>query len=101
MAANREKQDVSKNLVGSSQDDSVPGLEELSHLIHPRGKPSNIATVNTTTAPTNKKKATHYLAEEIFTNLGEAKVTTENLMPGEERIRISKSGIVNSGLKMI
>jgi hypothetical protein len=101
MAANKKKQDVLKNVLGSSQDDSVPGLEELSHLIHPRGKPSKIASANSTAARRKKKKATHYLSEEIFTNPGEAKVRIENLMPGEGRIRISKCGIVNCALKMI
>lgn len=101
MAADKKRQDVLKNVFGNSQDDSVPGLEELSHLIHPRGKPSKMASANTTKARRRKKKATHSLPEEISINLGEAKVRTEKLMSGEERIRISKCGIVKCALKMI
>jgi hypothetical protein len=100
MAEKKKKQDVLKDILGSSQDDSVPGLEELSQLIHPRGKPPSIASASKTTAR-RKKKTTHYLSEEIFENLGEAKERIQDLIPGGERIRISKSGIVNSALKMI
>ena len=48
-----------------------------------------------------KKKTTHYLSEEIFQGLDEAKEKIRKILPADIKTRVSKSQIVDHALKMI
>jgi NADH dehydrogenase/NADH:ubiquinone oxidoreductase subunit G len=106
MAENKKKQDVLKAILNGSEDNFVPGLEELEKLIHRSVKPPEAAPVmkkprTKREKRPKKRKTTYYLAEEVFENLGDAKEIIRKMLPDIQKSKISKTRIVNSALKMI
>ncbi len=106
MAENKKKQDVLKAILSGSEDNFVPGLEELEKLIHRPVKPPEAAPVMKNPRAKRekrpkKKKTTYYITEEIFENLGDAKEIIRKMLPDIQKSKISKTRIVNSALKMI
>lgn len=106
MVENRKKQDVLKAILTGSEDNFVPGLEELEKLIHRSVKPPEAAPVMKKPRAKRekrpkKRKTTYYLTEEIFENLGDAKEIMRKMLPDIQKSKISKTRIVNSALKMI
>ena len=80
----------------------VPGLEELDSLIHacvssPAPKPRTKKNVLPLKARTgsSKKKTTHYLREDVFDGLTQAKQILKRLLPEGAKGRASKSNLVN------
>jgi hypothetical protein len=111
MAAKKKKRDLLEDILGGPQDDSAPGVDELTKLIHRDAQPTEIVSgkrvatkkgrKTTKKKRPRKKKTTHYLSKEIFENLGEAKEKIRDIIPSDKKIRVTKSGIVNSALKML
>jgi len=106
MAAKKKERDVLEDILGGPQDDSAPGVDELTKLIHRDAQLSKMVSTRKSRRTTGKKrprkkKSTHYLSKEIFENLGEAKEKIREIIPSEKKIRVTKSGIVNSALKML
>ncbi len=106
MAETKKKQDVLKAILSGSEDNFVPGLEELEKLIHRSVKPPETAFVIETPKAKKKKrpkkkKTTYYLTEEIFETLGDAKEIIRKMLPDIQKSKISKTRIINSALKMI
>ncbi len=81
---------------------AVPGLEELDSLIHaclapapPRPKArKNVLPLKVQTGA-SKKKSTHYLREDVFDGLTQAKQILKRLLPDGAKGRASKSNLVN------
>ncbi len=106
MAENKKKQDVLKAILNGSEDNFVPGLEELEKLIHRSVKPPEAAPAMKKPRAKRekrpkKRKTTYYLTEDIFENLGAAKEIIRKMLPDIQKSKISKTRIVDSALKMI
>ncbi|PKN40382.1 MAG: hypothetical protein CVU60_16235 [Deltaproteobacteria bacterium HGW-Deltaproteobacteria-18] len=81
---------------------AVPGLEELDSLIHaclapkaPRPAPAKKVLPLKSKAGASRKKTTHYLREDVFDGLTQAKVILKRLLPDGAKGRASKSNLVN------
>lgn len=78
---------------------TVPGLEELDALIHaclapqPRTR-KNVLPLKSK-AGASRKKTTHYLREDVFDGLTQAKQILRRLLPDGAKGRASKSNLVN------
>ncbi|MFH1103161.1 MAG: hypothetical protein V1714_05280 [Pseudomonadota bacterium] len=101
-----QKPDILKEILSGPQSESILGLEELKQLIYqisPAEKPASkpIRPKSSEIQKPKKKKTTHYLSEEIFVNLGEAKEKLKEMVPEELKTKVSKSRIVNHALEMI
>ena len=99
--------DILKDVLTKEHDCHVPGLEELTKLIisqtmkqHPQ-ELAKLKEIRLNQRKGLKKKATHYLSEEVFEDLSNARETIENLLPEKARAHISKSGLVDTALKMV
>ena len=104
-----EQRDILDELFrGDKNMSSVPGLEELDALIHscmaPKTarsqekrnllplKPKNVSS---------KKKSTHYLREDVFDGLTQAKQILMRLLPEGAKKRASKSNLVNCAVNKL
>jgi len=101
-----KKKDVLKAILSDSEDNFVPGLDELEKLIHLSVKPPGAAPVMKKPRAKRekrpkKRKTTYYLTEQVFENLGDAKEIIRNMFPDIQKSKISKTRIVDSALKMI
>jgi len=81
---------------------NVPGLEELDSLIHaclaspaPKPKPKKNVLPLKAKPGASRKKTTHYLREDVFDGLTQAKVILKRLLPDGSKGRASKSNLVN------
>jgi len=105
MADKKKDTDVLADVLSDTHDHHVPGLDELAKLIRPRAKPVIEKKVSKGRLKKKrsgaKKKTTHYLSEEVFAELGDARDRLQEMLPGENPAQVSKSGIVNTALKMI
>ena len=107
MTNKKTSPDILKDVLTSEHDDHVPGLDELTKLIithtmqqHPQ-ELAKIKEIKRNQRKGIKRKTTHYLSEEVLKDLTEARETIENLLPEHTRSQISKSGIIDTALKMI
>jgi hypothetical protein len=98
-----EQHDILEELFRGDQNfGAVPGLEELDSLIHacissPTPKPRTKKTVLPLKAKagSSRKKTTHYLREDVFDGLTQAKQILKRLLPEGAKGRASKSNLVN------
>ena len=102
------KRDIMDELLQGGTDADHGEILELQNLIHQE----IFKTKSTRTKPPatskdkkagkeSKIKTTHYLSEEIFDDLDDAKVKINNLIQNQLRSHVSKSKIVDHALKMI
>ena len=105
-----KKKDIFDDILGGSEEDSIPGMEDLAELLYRRGKPSTEAsTKKSVSAPKQKskekrpakKKVTYYIPEKVFVELGEAKAKIKVMVPPELKSRVSMSRIVELALSSI
>jgi len=106
MADKKSGKDILQDVLSGDHDAHMPGLEGLKDLINHHGKTKPASKPQAKKTPPRqrkgiKKKSTHYLSEEVFANLEDARDTIENLLPEDVGSYISKSGIVDTALKMI
>jgi hypothetical protein len=106
----KKKKDIFDDLLKGSEEDSIPGVEDLTELLYRRGQPSTEAsTKKSVRAPKQKrkektpakKKVTYYIPEKISVELGEAKAKIKVMVPKELKSRVSMSRIVELALNSI
>ncbi len=108
-----ENRDILADILNARHDGKIRGLDELTALIHAvpevdaRTKKGGIFSkpaVKRKAKPGKKKvkhKTTHYLTEDVFSELGEAKETIKNFLPKGRKSKATKSGIVESAVKVL
>lgn len=87
--------------------DPIAGLEGLEELIHacknPHGpashRPQKLLPLPQKRSLT--RKTTHYLREDIFQGLDQAKESLQRLLPEGAKLRASKSNLVNVALRAL
>ncbi len=103
-----EQRDILGELFrGDSATGQVAGLEELDSLIHaclPRkktgGRDVNLLPLKRKQAA-SKKKTTHYLREDVFDGLTQAKQILLRLLPNGSKSKASKSNLVNHAVNQL
>lgn len=109
MAA-KNKHDIMDDLLQGSPEDAATEAPSLAKLIHRTVIPASAKhPAGITSSPDrpkkpgsdSKKKSTHYLSEEIFADLDEARNKINELMHQRLKSRVSKSRIVDQALRMI
>lgn len=107
MSETDKKKDVLKDVLSRSESGSFYGEKDLLEIIYhtqeQQKKPvlEKVIKKRMRKRRKTKKKTTHYLSEEIFDTLGDAKEKLRDMLPDEKLSRISKSRIVNYALDMI
>lgn len=107
-----KKQDLLGDILKAPTDDAFHGVAELNELIQLFGRSAKeqrapAARQNVTGTKVRKrsvipkKKTTHYLPQEIFEELGDAKDRIRDLVPEAVRGMVSKSGIINQALLQV
>lgn len=111
MAA-KDKNDIMDALLKGSSGDAAPETSSFARLIHrerkTKGAKQPAANALSTKpeskkapAGDSKKKSTHYLSEEIFADLDDAREKINELVRQRLKTRVSKSRIVDQALRMI
>lgn len=109
MAA-KNKQDIMDDLLKGSSEDATHEASSLARLIHRTGESESVKhptgssssqDQKKTPVSESKKKSTHYLSEEIFADLDDARDKINELVHPRVKSKISKSRIVNQALRMI
>lgn len=95
-----QQHDILDELFRGDQDlAAVPGLEELDALIHsclaPKPRARKGVLPLKSKAGASRKKTTHYLREDVFDGLTQAKQILRRLLPDGAKGRASKSNLVN------
>jgi hypothetical protein len=102
-----EQQDILGDLFrGDDAIGPVAGLEELDSLIHaclPRkSEKRNVKLLPLKRKrPASKKKSTHYLREDVFDGLTQAKEILLRLLPNGSKSKASKSNLVNHAVNQL
>jgi len=108
----KQRPDILANILSDTSDGKIRGMDELNKLIHVMEGGESLSSFMHTATPRKKKKrivkrragkrkTTHYLTEEVFNNLGEAKKVIKDLLPDGNKVRATKSGIVESAVKVL
>jgi len=99
MLLTEKKQDILGDILNRNDDYQLSEVEELTTLIRCYMEPPT--TPNKRKKKIRQKKTTHYLAIDIFDNLGDTKERIRSLLPSVPKSKISKSRIVNYALMYI
>lgn len=109
MAA-KNKHDIMDALLKGSAEDAAHETSSLTQLIHRTGEKTSAKHSEGSASSRekkespggdNKKKSTHYLSEEIFADLDDAREKINELVHQRLKSRVSKSRIVDQALRMI
>ncbi|MDG4475257.1 hypothetical protein [Thiovibrio frasassiensis] len=109
MAA-KNKHDIMDDLLKGASEDTPLEAPSLAKLIHRTGETTRATHPGESASdpeqkkapgPDSKKKSTHYLSEEIFEDLDDARDKINELVHQRLKSRVSKSRIVNQALRMI
>ena len=110
MAAKNKHDDIMDDLLKGASEEAGPEGSSLAKLIHragetasakqPAGSPS-CPDPKKSPGSDSKKKSTHYLSEEIFADLDDARDKINELVHQRLKSRVSKSRIVDQALRMI
>lgn len=100
--------DILGDILNDSHTGVIRGMEELTKLIHASSKDLLPKTALKPSLVKKKKrkqsrrhKTTHYLTEEVFGNLGEAKTGVRDFLPEGARSKATKSRIIESAITVI
>ncbi|MBC2696313.1 MAG: hypothetical protein HF982_13765 [Desulfobacteraceae bacterium] len=105
-----KKKDIFDDLLKGAEEDSIPGIKDLTELLYSRGQPSTEASTKKIVRAsqqkrkektTAKKKVTYYIPEKISVELSEAKAKIKVMVPSELKSRVSMSKIVELALNSI
>ncbi len=106
-----QRVDILANILNDTSDGKIKGLDELDKLIHVMSDVENpLADMTAGATPKKKKrsprkaakrKTTHYLTEDVFDGIGEAKESLQKLLPNGDKMRATKSAIVESAVKVL
>lgn len=100
--------DILGDILNDSHTGAIRGLDELSKLIH--ASPKDLLAPTVVKSPRDKKKkrtsnrkhkTTHYLTEEVFGNLGEAKADIRDFLPAASKSKATKSSIIESAITVV
>lgn len=100
----QERPDILAELFrGDEGGGTIAGLEELDALIHACVAPKTPSTPRESKKllplqkkrRSKKRKSTHYLREEVYDGLSQAKQSLKRLLPEGAKLRASKSNLVN------
>jgi hypothetical protein len=106
----KNKSDIMNRLLQGASDEAEQKTLSLTKLIHRAEKTVSAkksvrkSSGRSRKRPSDnisKKKSTHYLSGEIFTDLEEARVKIDEMITPYFKARISKSRIVNQAIRMI
>ncbi|HIJ90295.1 MAG: hypothetical protein OEV89_05950 [Desulfobulbaceae bacterium] len=106
----KNKHDIMDELLKGSSEEAAQEDSALAKLIHRTGETlsdthpvasSSDPEQKKTSVSDSKKKSTHYLSEEIFDDLDDARDKINEIVHQRLKSRISKSRIVNQALRMI
>ena len=109
MAA-KNKHDIMDALLKGSVEDASHETSSLTQLIHRTGEKASAKHPGGSASSRekkeslggdSKKKSTHYLSEEIFADLDDARDKINELVHQRLKSRVSKSRIVDQALRMI
>lgn len=109
MAA-KNKDDIMDALLQGSVEDAAHETPSLAKLIHRSGEKTRFKHPGGSASgrekkenpgADSKKKSTHYLSEEIFADLDEARDKINKLVHPRLKAHVSKSRIVDQALRMI
>jgi len=112
------RRDILGDILSDPQTGRIRGIDALNELIHAcavgtdqedggeaRPGKSGGRTVRKREARRRsrrpKKKTTHYLTEEVFDNLGDAKKMIKDFLPKGAKAKATKSSIVESAVRVI
>lgn len=107
MSAHEQRDILGELFRGDQGMASVPGLEELDALVHsclpPRPpRPRNeIRLLPLKRRQVSTKKTTHYLREDIFDGLTQAKEILLKMLPNGSKSKASKSNLVNHAVNQL
>ncbi|MHB8988244.1 MAG: hypothetical protein ACYC6S_05615 [Desulfobulbia bacterium] len=109
MAA-KNKHDIMDALLKGAAEEAAHETSSLAKLIHRSGEKASAKHPDGSSpgpdqkkspGGDSKKKSTHYLSEEIFADLDEARDKINELVHQRLKSRVSKSRIVDQALRMI
>lgn len=106
------ERDILADILNGPHTGAIRGLDELSKLIHVTSPGEDSAaplfkTKNKRLSAKKKKKkpakrkTTHYLNEDVFDDLGEAKKSIKEFLPAGSKTIATKSRIVESAIKVL
>jgi len=102
--------DILGDILNDSHAGAIRGVDELSKLIYASSKESSpkIAVKSPlgqkkkqTQSRKQKHKTTHYLTEEVFGNLGDAKAGIRDFLPEASKSKATKSSIIESAITVV
>lgn len=101
-----KKKDILDDILSSPPDESAPGLEGLAAIIHRSYRvESSMAEQRRSSSAHSvrppKRRATHYISEDVFAELGLVKEKIADLFADDCRHRISRSDVVNQALRVV
>jgi len=102
--------DILGDILNDSHTGAIRGVDELSKLIYISSKEP--ASKSATKLPLGQKKkhtqrrkhkhkTTHYLTEEVFGNLGDAKMDIRGFLPAASKSKATKSSIIESAITVV
>lgn len=101
--------DILGDILNDSHTGAIRGVDELSKLIYVSSKEP--ALKSATKLPLgqkkkhqsrkHKRKTTHYLTEEVFGNLGDAKADIRGFLPAASKSMATKSSIIESAITVV
>ena len=108
MAEKTKKFDILGDILNDTHTGAIRGLEELSQLIYASPEAPLAKTVakmprdrKKISAQSRKHKTTHYLTEEVFGNLGDAKAGIRDFLPDASKSKATKSSIIESAITVV
>lgn len=100
--------DILGDILNDSHTGAIRGMEELTKLIHASSSDLSPKTALKPSCEQKKKrkasrkhKTTHYLTEEVFGNLGEAKTDVRGFLPESAKSKATKSRIIESAITVV
>ena len=108
MEKKAENRDILAEILSGAQEDVVEGLDTLYEIIRLESRQplkSDDDTSNdapSKTAPKKpKKKTSHYLTQNVFDELSEAKINIRELLPSVPKSKVTKSNIVDIAVRAL
>lgn len=107
MSDKPKQRDILGDILNDPHTETIRGIDELTKLIH--ALPNDTAVKGGIKSQTPKKKkrqnkkrkTTHYLTNEVFNNLGEAREDIRDFLPDAAKSRATKSRIVESAITVV
>lgn len=99
--------DILGDILNDSPSGLIRGLDELSKLVYasPKASPAQAPVPplagKKRRVSVRRHKTTHYLSEEVFDNLGEAKDDIREVLSQASKSKVSKSRIIESAISVV